>query len=435
MKYDLIIIGAGPGGCMAARTAARDGLKVLLIEKNKRVIAKRLCSRLFRLGRGGFGTDKLPTDIKSRRVTVSIEIDKHHSNIRPTTLPDDAQIEYTGTWGPCFNDTWLSPSGHQLSRDSNDLHITGFVVDKDVLLEGIAKEACDAGCELRLATRCTAIEDGSDGIVATLKSGESTATVNARRAIVADGSFSPLVEQLGFNEGRPEARFRLKFLTLILDHVNAPILDRHRLKFCIPSLHSGYLTLGQYPPGQFQLGVSTVAGSSVNLPGVLKKLMTDSPYADWFADVNTVKRTGCNMDLRPPIHKPARGNVICVGDNAAYAEAAIKGAIGFGYTAAKSSAKSLEGNDGNFDYNDYWHHAVNYFSPEYRRNTKQINPLPSVLDDGEADSLFEWTETNRLCGVPDDCLSENREQLISELPEIAEKIFLSPPPNKGSRAA
>ena len=127
VKYDLIIVGAGPGGSMAARTAARDGLKVLLVEKNKRLgQARRLCSRLLRLGAGGFKSDIVPTDIKSRRVTVSIEIDKNRSIIRPHPLPPDAAIEYHGTWGPGFNDTWFSPSGYTLNRDQHDLHFSGF---------------------------------------------------------------------------------------------------------------------------------------------------------------------------------------------------------------------------------------------------------------------------------------------------------------------
>lgn len=434
MKYDLIIVGAGPAGCMAARTAARDGLKVLLVEKHKLVSARRLCSRLLRLGKGGFGTDKIPADI-NRRVTVSIEIDKGRSIIRPKNLPADAEIEYTGTWGPCFNDTWLSPSGRRLSREQEDLTITGFVVDKDTLLQGIVAEACDAGCELRVGTRCIQMEDGPDGVTAKLKSGSTTDTVYARRAIVADGSFSPLLEQLGFNEGRAEARMRLKFLTLVLDRVDAPLLDRHRLKFALPSVHSGYMTLGQWPPGMFQLGASTVAGSSVNLPSVLDKLMTDSPYAEWFRNTKLVKRIGCNMDLRPPVYEPAQGNVICVGDNAAYAEAAIKGAIGMGYQAAKSTHTALDGYDGNVGYNDFWHHAVNYFSPEYRKNTKRTVPLPRVLDDAEVDRLLRWTEANGIWGVPDDCLSTNREQLKGELPDIETKVFASGPKRKGSRAA
>ena len=35
MKYDIIVVGGGPGGLMSAKTAAEDGLKTLLIERAK----------------------------------------------------------------------------------------------------------------------------------------------------------------------------------------------------------------------------------------------------------------------------------------------------------------------------------------------------------------------------------------------------------------
>ncbi len=35
MKYDLIVVGDGPGGLMAAKTAAEDGLKVIMVERKK----------------------------------------------------------------------------------------------------------------------------------------------------------------------------------------------------------------------------------------------------------------------------------------------------------------------------------------------------------------------------------------------------------------
>ncbi len=37
MKYDLIVVGGGPAGLTAAKTAAEDGLKVLLIERKKNI--------------------------------------------------------------------------------------------------------------------------------------------------------------------------------------------------------------------------------------------------------------------------------------------------------------------------------------------------------------------------------------------------------------
>ena len=35
-KYDVTVVGIGPGGLMAARTAAENNLKVLLIERKKK---------------------------------------------------------------------------------------------------------------------------------------------------------------------------------------------------------------------------------------------------------------------------------------------------------------------------------------------------------------------------------------------------------------
>ena len=36
-RYDVVVVGAGPGGSIAARTAAESGLNVLLIEKNQEI--------------------------------------------------------------------------------------------------------------------------------------------------------------------------------------------------------------------------------------------------------------------------------------------------------------------------------------------------------------------------------------------------------------
>ena len=47
-KYDLIVVGGGPGGLMAAKTAAEDGLKVLLIERKKDITEiNRACTQIF----------------------------------------------------------------------------------------------------------------------------------------------------------------------------------------------------------------------------------------------------------------------------------------------------------------------------------------------------------------------------------------------------
>ena len=47
-RYDVIVVGGGPAGLMAAKTAAEDGLKVVLIERKKNITdINRACLQLF----------------------------------------------------------------------------------------------------------------------------------------------------------------------------------------------------------------------------------------------------------------------------------------------------------------------------------------------------------------------------------------------------
>ena len=128
------------------------------------------------------------------------------------------------------------------------------------------------------------------------------------------------------------------------------------------------------------------------------------------------------MVLRTPIWEPAKGNVICCGDNASLAEVAIKGGFGCGYKAAKACRQTIEGGDGNLQYNSFWQQAFYFHSPQYRSVGKKIYPPARVLSDGETDTLFKWVGENKLFGHPNDVLLDNIERLKEELPEIAEKL-------------
>ena len=49
-KYDLVIVGAGPGGAMAAKTAGENGLKTALLErKTNPAKITRGCAMMFEL--------------------------------------------------------------------------------------------------------------------------------------------------------------------------------------------------------------------------------------------------------------------------------------------------------------------------------------------------------------------------------------------------
>jgi flavin-dependent dehydrogenase len=425
VKYDLIIVGAGPGGCMAARKAARDGLNVLIIEKLKEAgTVTRFCSRLLRLGEGGFSSDQPVTDVNIKRTTCTIDVGAPgHHVIRLHGLPDDASFAYAGELDPCFNETWVSPSGATFDRSLNNRSIDGFVIDKEVMLRGLLNEATQAGCRIQAGTRCLGIEDTDDGVSLRVKTAAGEETLQAKRAILADGSFSALAAQLGFDDGRGPGPGKLRFMSFILDRCNVPFSEMRRAHFLQPSVHRGVFNVGPWPPGLWEISCSATVASPVRLPQRLDAFINASAFSYLFKGATIIDRQGCSMDLRPAVRDAARGNVICIGDNLAFAETAIKGAFGCGYMAAEATARALDGKPGNDEYNRYWTHAFNFFSPQYTARSEKLPPIPAVLDDAETDQLFDWFTTNGIYGMPADILPANRDRLTADLPKIAARFF------------
>ena len=424
MKYDLIVVGAGPAGLMTARTAARDGLKVLLIEQRKMINkTRRFCSQLIRTGDSGFSSAKKPTDIKIQPVTITFEINEQNHRFHLNHLEEDVTVDYQGPLRCYHNESWVSPSGHYFNTLKSSEYIYGFQLDKDMLLEGLVEECVKAGCEVRCSTKCIEVEETSQGINAKVRFDGKEETLKARHIVLADGAFSPLMEQLGFNQECSDLGPQIKLLGYILDRVDSPFPDSHHLELSAPSIYPSEVPLGLWVQDNFQLVMAAPNFLKMNLPELLERFMKESPFASWFSSSKIVDRIGCNMSLRSPIREPARGKVILCGDNAAFAEAAIKGAFGCGYNAAKAVKTNLEGGDGNMKFNKFWQGAFYFHSPQYRNRSKEVYPPARVLDDNEIDILYKWISDNDLCGLPGDILLDNVVELKKDLPGIAEKIF------------
>jgi hypothetical protein len=194
------------------------------------------------------------------------------------------------------------------------------------------------------------------------------------------------------------------------------------MQLCAPSLFPGQINLGLWMNRSFHLGIAAPLFTKMDLSGILNRVMKDSPFAPWFKGSHVLDRLGCTMSLRPAIREPARGRVICCGDSAAFAETAIKGALGCGYQAARASKAALEGGDGNRQYNAFWQQAFYFHSRQYLSFSKEIYPVARVLSDDEVDMLYRWIRDHNLAGLPGDMLSDNLHRLREDLPEIAGKI-------------
>ncbi len=166
-SYDVIVVGAGPGGSIAAKTAALKGLDVLLIEKRQEIGDPVRC---------GEGVDK-----------VSL---RHH--IKPDHRWICADLK-----GSCI----YSPDGTavEMSAEMSGAEV-GYVLERKIFDRVLADESAMAGAEVMVKTRATGliIEDGTICGVKLMHMGEEY-TVRSKIVIGADGMESKVGRWAGID--------------------------------------------------------------------------------------------------------------------------------------------------------------------------------------------------------------------------------------------
>lgn len=420
MKYDLIVIGGGPGGLMAARAAAEDGLKVVLVETKKDIPKiSRLCSATIPIRAGGFSTTHIPTDKQIEPVSVSLEISLGRNRIHFPKL--GFSVDYSGSLRFYHNEIYLSPSGYPIYRYAGSDVVWGFQIDKEALLADLLASVERAGVEVWPETKAMGVEDTPDGVKVPLVQKKGERVLEGRKVIAADGAHSRIVECLGFNARRKDVGPQNnKLLMYIMDGVETGFPESSAIEFTIPGINpEGGLNLALWPGGLTQV-VSTTMGGGV-LPQIpMDKLLKHPRYAGMFRHAKVVRKLVCAMPMRTAIEAPVAGNVYIVGDGASLVETGIKGAMACGYQAVKAIEKDFRGEDGRRDFIDWWQHSFYFNSPEYVDTVANIYRLGALCSDEEVDYIYNLFRGKT--GMPSDMVAENMELIKQKDRKLYRKL-------------
>lgn len=157
-RYDVVVVGAGPGGAIAAHAAAQAGLAVLLIEKRQEIGSPVRCAE-------GVGHDALVSFVEPEPKWIAAEVNQ----IEITTIGDGATR------------TWRAAGGR------------GYILERRIFDRMLAERAAQAGAEVRVKTAAIGLVMDK-GIVhgvrirrADAPSGASETQVEAAVVIAADG--------------------------------------------------------------------------------------------------------------------------------------------------------------------------------------------------------------------------------------------------------
>jgi len=400
MKYDLIVSGAGPGGLMAAKTAADEGLRVLLLEqKNDPSRINRSCLQIFYL-------EWVCPD--GYIETVKAEVSQEKTRF---IFPGPGfSIDYTGILRPYTNAIWISPSEYKVYPFKNKLF--GFYYDKEAFIAGLLAEAKKAGVEVMTGTPAMGAENTSDGVkvFARTKSGEKI--FEAKKAIAADGVMSKIVESLGLNEKR------VVFLQIPDGRGGSCVADG--VECDMPGHETAWLSLNIPTIGKTGIGLMGEQGKFMSYE-YIEKMSKIPRYANWFRNVTVSKRMGMGgITVRTPLRDPVDGNVVAIGDAAAPVEVWIQGAVACGYQVAKATIMELNGQSGYSEYTKWWQKAVYCNSPGYFKRIVTHHLMNQICSDEEVDYIFQLFQDKSV--VPTLELASNPEIIKKDNPALYEKM-------------
>lgn len=408
MQYDLIVIGAGPGGLMAAKTAAEDGMKVLLLERKREITEiNRGCLQIAYIRpisplAGG----------KTFIEPISVESLADKAVLHFPEL--GFSVDYHGPLRPYLNWVQVSPGGYQLHRWKSNHSIFGYFLQKEALAADLLSAMPQSGVDVITGAAGTGAELTTEGGVKISfrdKSGERTAT--ARAAIAADGNTSKIVESLGLNEKRQVLMPSMKGLMHHVSGIESDLsLDCSLASFSIPTIDTNANAI---------IGMMADNTNSICCGATPYTVFQNDPaLAPMLAHAELEQTRAYNLVIRTPIENPVTSNVVIIGDAAAPMEAHMAGAIACGRQAVKAIEKELNGESAYPDYVSWWQRAFAFNQPDYFKIINEYYAWNKLCTLEEVDFIFKLFANTP--GIPMVLIAENMALIKQANPELHDKL-------------
>lgn len=176
--YDVIVVGAGPAGSVAAEALAQRSLRVALLEEHPQVGEPNHCSGLVS-----------PRTLQAAGVAEEIVGLRRY---------DRARI-----WGPGGDTLWVRSASVQ-----------AIAIDRPLLDQILAGRAARAGADLMRGTKACAFERAAGHVQVSAQRAGEDLTLRARLLIGADGAYSRVARWMGgfrYREAIPAVKAEVAF--------------------------------------------------------------------------------------------------------------------------------------------------------------------------------------------------------------------------------
>ncbi len=291
-SYDILIIGGGPAGALAAKTAAEAGNSVCLVEKRPAIGTPVRCAE-------GIGKELLKEYIKPDPRWISAEIER-------------ARL--------------IAPNGTAISleqeRAGNEV---GYVLDRKIFDRELVWQAADAGADVIVKTRATApiMENGAVRGAKVLSVG-TPADIRAEVVLAADGTEAQFARWAGLDTTVPlrEMMSCAQYLITGID-INAGSTDFYLGNDIAPE---GYLWV--FPKGERTANVGIGISGRKSRDGARAKDYLDRFVAKNFPGGKTIEAIAGGVPVCRPLACTVADGLMVIGDAARVVDPLTGGGIG-----------------------------------------------------------------------------------------------------------
>ncbi|MBN2031357.1 NAD(P)/FAD-dependent oxidoreductase [bacterium] len=412
MIYDVAIAGAGPAGLMAAKTSAEQGLKVVLIEKQKDISkVNRACCMQF----------IMDEDYESESIQVQ--------NDKVVFQNNGFEVDYAGPLVPMTDKYFISPNGHKIHFAYPDKRPIIIKFDKGRLLKGLLNKCEQMGVEFIGGALAFAASDNGNGVTVKIKSKGRPSAIRAKKLIAADGANARIAETLGLNQ---ERTYFATGLALNYYIENLKDFDSTTWKSYFGQIYQSKspVMIAASLLGRDVASVLVIGSKNDPPKTIFNNVKTKSPLAYMFEQTTIVDVLACSVKAYTSLNVPYRGNSLVIGDAAAYVEVEVQGALMCGYRAGTAVARELAGEKGFEEYTRWWSRSFEFNSDKYLRVAQGFALVPTYTD-AELDYLFTLIEDEVLEGTYNqykspkliwDAILKHESVIAREQPELYVKI-------------
>ena len=413
--YDVIVVGCGPAGLMACGELAKRGVNVLGVDKKPRLNENIRTASGFCFLDQPFNNEYIKMEPAGNKTKL------HYTD-------SGFSVEYSAPMEGIFHSHMFSDTGKHWQASTRKKPLYHLFIPNRCFIDRHAW-AKKNGANFLPATLVLRAKQSDTEVEITARTNGKTRTLTCKKLIAADGLGSRIARHLGLNRSRTPFG-KGPSIEWEMNGVETPYARGDMFFFGGKNFggRQGALIMVPSMSGEkaYRLETMSVLPAS-SATELIEYFTQQGPFASWFKHAEVIDKSAAVVDMMTPIITPYLGNVLFVGDSAAFAECLYQCATMAGYMGAVYTEEELKGKKGFQGYSEWW---GNHF--EWIKNPKRMADytkrvlFPRFFSVKELDFLFDLSEKNPIVvdeaeATPYDFTKVVMEQFIA-MPEVPDEL-------------